>query len=229
MNCPHCSSETVAAASFCHACGVSLSDQEDVRIATSDSLLDTAEKTPAAIRDTRTDPRERLRPKSAPLEGDEQEIWNGGYARRATIPMAIGLGAVSLLILIGCLVLGTTLTGWGIAAAVVTVCWIGLLLRLVYLQLSVHYYLTNERLIHEHGLFHRVTHRIDVITIDDVTYEQRLIQRPLGVGKIRVTSGERLDPEIVMIGIENVKEVADLIDNARRNERERRGLHIETV
>lgn len=230
MNCPNCGCDTIESASFCHECGVSVLEQEDVKIAACDSLLDTVEGARPAQTETLETPRERLsRGTESEDSQEERDLWEGGYSGRAMIPHAIALGLLMLLALIGCIAMGATAKGWGIAAALVVVGWIGLLLRFVYLRLSVNYTLTNQRLIHEHGIFHRVTHRIDVITIDDVTFEQSLIQRFLGVGRIRVTSGERQTPELTMRGIDNVDDLADRIDNARRIERERRGLHIENV
>jgi hypothetical protein len=74
-----------------------------------------------------------------------------------------------------------------------------------------------------------VTDRIEVIDIDDVTYEQGLVQRMLGVGTIRIASSDRTHPELVLSGIDGVQQVADTIDDIRRKERRKRGLHIESI
>ena len=95
--------------------------------------------------------------------------------------------------------------------------------------MSVHYQLTTQRFIHKSGILKRVTDRIEVIDIDDVTYEQGIVQRMLGVGKIRITSSDRSHPELVLSGINDVATIADLIDDTRRAERRRRGVHIETI
>ncbi len=75
----------------------------------------------------------------------------------------------------------------------------------------------------------RVTDRIEVIDIDDVTYEQGIVQRMLGVGTIRMSSSDRSHPELVLSGIDGVERVADMIDDIRRKERRKRGLHIEAI
>jgi membrane protein YdbS with pleckstrin-like domain len=107
--------------------------------------------------------------------------------------------------------------------------WIFLLLRLIYLQLSVHYTLTSQRFIHERGLLWRQQDRIETIDVDDVTVQQGPVQRMLGIGTVRITSSDRTTPEFMIVGIENVRQVAAMIDETRRAERRKRGVHIESV
>ena len=65
--------------------------------------------------------------------------------------------------------------------------------------------LTNQRFIHESGILRRVSDRIEVLDIDDITFEQGIIERLVGVGTIRVMSSDRSHPELLMYGIENVR------------------------
>jgi hypothetical protein len=55
------------------------------------------------------------------------------------------------------------------------------------------------------------------------------VERIFGLGTVRITSSDQSHPELSLPGIENVQIVAGLIDDARRNERRRRGLYIESV
>ena len=107
--------------------------------------------------------------------------------------------------------------------------WIGLVLRLLYLQLSLHYYLTSQRFIHERGLLWRDVDRIETIDIDDVAVKQGPVERMLGIGSILLRSSDASTPEYNIQGIEDVRRVATLIDEARRKERRRRGMYIESV
>jgi len=109
------------------------------------------------------------------------------------------------------------------------VLWIFLGVAFAYKKLSVHYELTTQRFIHKSGILKRVTDRIEVIDIDDVTYEQGIVQRMLGVGTIRINSSDRTHPVLVLSGIDGVQGVADTIDDVRRKERRKRGLHIESI
>ena len=94
---------------------------------------------------------------------------------------------------------------------------------------ALRYRLTTQRFIHEHGVLTRDIDRIEVIDIDDVSYRQTLIDRMVGVGTIRIESGDRSHPELVLRGIDDVQRVSDMIDAARREERVRRGIHIATA
>jgi uncharacterized membrane protein YdbT with pleckstrin-like domain len=114
-------------------------------------------------------------------------------------------------------------------AIFVAVVWLGLGLVLVYRKLDVHYTLTSQRFVHKKGILKRVTDRIEVIDIDDVTFEQGIIQRMLGVGTVRLTSSDRSHPELALRGIDEVQRISGLIDDVRRRERRKRGLHIEAI
>ena len=96
-------------------------------------------------------------------------------------------------------------------------------------RMSVHYRLTNQRFVHESGILRRVTDRIELIDIDDITFEQGVIDRMVGVGVIRVSSSDRTHPELVLTGIDDVVRVAGLIDETFRAERRRRGLFVEHI
>jgi uncharacterized membrane protein YdbT with pleckstrin-like domain len=116
---------------------------------------------------------------------------------------------------------------WTMLAAVVIFAILGIVL--LFRRLNIHYELTSQRFIHKTGILKQVTDRIEVIDIDDVSFEQGLVQRMLGVGTIKITSSDRSHPELLMRGIDDVQQVAGMIDDVRRQERRRRGLHIETI
>ena len=118
---------------------------------------------------------------------------------------------------------------WKIVLLVLAVLWVGLVLMYFYRKLNVRYQLTTQRFIHRSGILTRVSNRIEVIDIDDVTYHQGLIERMFNVGSVQLVSSDRTHPELWLRGIDNVKEVADQIDDLRRKERRRRGLHIESI
>ena len=95
--------------------------------------------------------------------------------------------------------------------------------------MNIGYRLTTQRFFHSTGVLTRTTDRIEVIEMDDVTYTQGIFERMFGVGTIKVTSSDPTHPVLVMPGIDNVQQVAEVIDKARRKEITRRGLRIHAV
>ena len=160
----------------------------------------------------------------------EEDLWEGRYSPRAMIGKWVLAGFITVVLLIVIFFIGVD-KGW-LWMTWLVICvlmWGGFAMQLAYRKFTYKYYLTTQRFIHESGLLKRVTDRIEVIDIDDVSFEQRIVERILGVGTIRITSSDRSHPELYLRGIEKVKDVAGQIDDIRRKERRRRGLHIESV
>jgi len=210
MKCKQCGAEVVEGAAFCQSCGA--------------ALAATAALPPS--------PRERFSPAAAggaDPDDPEEALWEGRFSKLAMIGAWISAAAFSVALLIAGAFFDFSNTAWLITALVIAIVWIVLLLRLIYLQLSIKYSMTNQRLIHEHGLLWRQTDRIEAIDIDDVTVNQGPIERMLGIGTVRIVSSDQSTPQFSLVGIEDVRQVATLIDEARRKERRKRGVHIETV
>ncbi len=241
MRCPACGAETVGEALFCHQCGGRL---EDPQVNRSSDWPDTAEldgdkpaelgaaKEIPAGRPSAPSPAERLRApadRAAAEEDREEELWEGGYSPRAMAANWLLSGVVTLMLVVIWAWKVRNGLAWAGLAVGLLLLWLVQLLLLAYRRMSVHYELTNQRLVHQKGILRRVTDRVELIDVDDITFEQGLIDRLTGVGTIRVISSDRTHPELLLQGIESVREVAGVIDDARRAERRRRGLHIETV
>jgi membrane protein YdbS with pleckstrin-like domain len=164
-----------------------------------------------------------------PDPGDEAEIelWSGGFSPKAMIGTWLGMGIVS----VGLLVLPFFIEQLSFPAAILMILavWAFGGLRYAWRRLGVHYQLTTQRFIHQMGVVTRRTDRIEVIDIDDVSFTQGPVQRMFGVGTIVLTGSDRTHPTLSMIGIADVKEVAGLIDDTRRKERRKRSLHIESI
>jgi membrane protein YdbS with pleckstrin-like domain len=216
MKCKSCGTETPEEAVFCPKCGERLRDES-----------------PAAQDDAAPSPAERFRSgvgqDNPDDDDDEQELWEGGYSSKAMIGSWIGAGAITVVGVIAAFMLPWGWYNWLGLLVLVIVLWGGLACLLFYRQWSVHYQLTGQRFIHRTGILKRTTDRIEVIDIDDVTFEQGLVERMVGVGTIRISSSDRTHPELVLLGIDDVQRIADTIDDVRRKERRRRGLHIESI
>lgn len=220
MRCPACGMRVLDDAAYCHQCGASLELDAPVE------GEGEGEGAAAAIR-------QRIAGRAAstdlPEDDVEKELWQGTFSWKGMI----GEMATSLLLTLGAAVFAIFFspnqqTSLGIGGAVLLV-WIGLALLLFYRKISIRYHVTSQRLVHKMGFFFRITDRIEMIDVDDVRLTEGLVERMFGTGTIYLRSSDRSHPELRLRGIDNAREVARLIDNARRKERIRRGLHIESV
>jgi membrane protein YdbS with pleckstrin-like domain len=232
MTCKQCGAEVPAQAAFCPQCGA--------RQTTADSTADSGPAVRAAQRLT------GARPAAAGNQPAEQELWSGTYSPKAMIGPAIGATLLTVLGLVAVVLSGGSPTTWMVLGIGALLVWGVLGLATLYRRLSVRYQLTTYRLFHEKGLLSRTRDRIEVIDIDDVTLTQGLIERMLDLGTIHIISSDESlkrekertagdsggairDSDFQMPGIEDARRIADLIDNTRRTERNRRGVFLENV
>jgi hypothetical protein len=159
----------------------------------------------------------------------EEELWQGTYSPKAMAPALVGTALLTMIIVIVWIIYRESITWQWLPLAGIAAIWLLVGGQLAYRIFSVRYRLTNQRFFHEKGILRRVVDRIEVIDMDDITYIQTILDRMLNIGTIRVTSSDRTHPEIVLRGIDGVKDVAAKVDAARRAERIRRGLHIEQI
>jgi membrane protein YdbS with pleckstrin-like domain len=217
MKCNQCGAEAPPQAMFCPQCGAQLTS----------ASADDAPSVGAA----------KIRPSGPPgtaHDVSEQELWSGAYSPKA---MAGAFICVTVLLIAGLVVAYLTwpdaMLSVGIAALLVFI-YLGILSS--YRRMSVHYRLTNQRLLREMGVLTRTDDRVLVVDIDDIKVEQGFLERMFDLGTIILdvrddsTKEERKDEEgrgvLKMLGIENPRHVADLIDEARRAERSRRGVYM---
>ena len=209
MKCNDCGEQVPADAAFCPKCGV------QVRAASRPAAP--AERTGAA----------KVRP-ATKADTPEEELWSGRYSPQAMTGSFIGAGLLFVAAMIGASFIGPL--GWmGVTiGAVVVFGYLGLLL--VYRRLSTHYRLTTQRLLRDRGVLSRTGDHLLVVNIDDVTVTQGLFERMFNVGTIILHTKDKTTEQegegvMTMIGIENPRRVADMIDEVRRTERNRRGLY----
>jgi membrane protein YdbS with pleckstrin-like domain len=240
MKCPACGADVVETAVFCHKCGERLGAKNAAQapaldVADSATLpADALGQSPSdAAADPNATPADKFKQVAASYQGganeSEKALWKGGYSPKAMI----GGWAASLLITVVLLILAIWAqfgsVAWIAVVVVILASWLYVLLVLAYRKVTVRYELTSQRFIHQRGFLRHVTDRIEVIDIDDITFTQGPVERMVGVGTIILLSSDRTSPSLTMRGIDNVKQVADLIDDTRRGERRRRGLHIEQI
>jgi len=237
MHCPSCGVEVFEQAVYCHKCGKRL-DLESQQFPplpgeqidpAADQLPDetpnAAAEPPSALADSLQG---SVADRQGPDEQPERELWQGGYSSKAMLGAWVLSGLITLVLLI----LGIYFPRqwvWLCIVVAVLALWAYQMLKLLYRRLNVRYTLTTLRFVHETGVLRRVTDRIEVIDMDDISVDQKILERMVGVGTIRISSSDTTHPTLVMPGIEHVQEVGTLIDETRRKERHRRGLHIESI
>jgi membrane protein YdbS with pleckstrin-like domain len=222
MQCPQCQTEVVSEAIFCHKCGERLDDNKTT-VSHSTAGSETTDLSLAKFNSVASS---RMNSKDEP----ESDLWRGSYSPRAMIGNWISAGIFFIALVVIDLVWLRQSKPWFwllILASILPAAYA--LMILCYRKISVHYLLTNHSFVHESGVLRRVTNRIEVIDIDDVSFEQSLVERLFGIGTIRIFSTDHTTPELLLKGIENVANTANLIDNTRRAERRKRGLHIENI
>ncbi|MCI0492982.1 MAG: PH domain-containing protein [Planctomycetes bacterium] len=215
MQCNECDQDLPKGAAFCPQCGARIGSEAEFPY-----NLNLANQAGA----------QRLKPgreRSAGNQPPEEELWSGTYSAKAMVGPAIGAAILTVLGMVGASIAGPA--GWAAVGIGSLLVWGGLALLLMYRRLTVRYRLTTYRFFHETGLLSRTRNRIEVIDINDVTLSQGLIERMLNVGTVFVQSSDVTHPQINLPGIEGVKYVADLIDDTRRAERQRRGLFMENI
>ncbi|MEX2113332.1 MAG: PH domain-containing protein, partial [Pirellulales bacterium] len=160
------------------------------------------------------------------VDTPEETLWEGSFSPKAMIGSAVLAGVISITLLVAVFLVAN---GWLqlLLLAVIGVLWILVAIRLAVRRLGISYRLTNHMFYHRHGVLTRVTDRIELIEVHDVTYEQGLFDRLVNVGRIKIASSDRTDPIFFVRGVEQVETVAQLIDKARRNEQVRRGRRID--
>jgi membrane protein YdbS with pleckstrin-like domain len=211
MLCPSCQADAPADAAFCPKCGQRLAGAP-ANPAAAPAEATAADKFRAAL------------PAGQPHPEPEHDLWHGTYSAKAMY----GKFVAGVLITLAGIVVAILVApfGWIAAVVVIPLVWVLLLLTLLSRRLGVEYRLTTQRFLHKRGLLRRVSDQILLVDVDDVTYEQGPIERLLNVGTITIHSNDPSDPKLRLAPVNDVQRIADLIDNARREERRKRAIYM---
>lgn len=86
---------------------------------------------------------------------------------------------------------------------------------------AIRWVLTSERLRVVRGLLNRATEEVELTRVRDVSFEQSLAQRALGIGTVTVVGTDATAPTIVLHDVEEPEQVKELIRQAVRDQRRR--------
>jgi len=160
---------------------------------------------------------------------DSQTLWEGRFDGRGMIGRAL----LSALVTLGLIVLSIAWPWlgrhWLVVLGIVVLLWVYQYLVYVVRHYGHRYRLTPQTFVHESGILVRSSSPIEIIAIDDISFQQTIFERVLGVGTIRIVSGDRTDPKLELHGIRDVAAAFATIDQARRAERRRRAVRVDNV
>ena len=222
MKCQVCNAETAAESVFCPKCGAKLQDPA-AGFEETDSSAPQAVASSASSSFSTSGSSSSSRTRDVP----EETLWEGSYSPKAMLGTIVLCVLLSIGLLVVALVFSTSAALTWVLLAGIVVVWLVAAVRLGANRLGRSYKLTNQMFYHREGVLNRRTDRIELIEVHDVTWEQGLFERIVGVGTITITSADRTDPKLPIRGIENVESVASQIDKARRSEQVRRGRRID--
>ncbi len=152
----------------------------------------------------------------------EKDLWSG----RPRWPHF--LTATPLVIVVILLVAAAFVDGWYwfvLAAAGVTCAWA---VRIAIRIWALGYRLTTERMFTERGIISRTIDQIELIRVDDIRVRQTLIDRVFGLGSVDVLSTDFTDRAIIIEGIRDAHQVAEMIRSHMRSARQH-SLFIESL
>jgi uncharacterized membrane protein YdbT with pleckstrin-like domain len=86
---------------------------------------------------------------------------------------------------------------------------------------AIRWELTTERLRVIRGILNRSTDEVELTRVRDVSYEQSLTQRALGIGNVVVVSVDATAPMLVLHDVAEPEQVKEHIRQAVREQRQR--------
>ena len=99
-----------------------------------------------------------------------------------------------------------------------------LIYRYVYLR-RIRYYIGDEQLICEHGIFHRTVNYMELYRIVDFYEHQNFMQQLLSLKSVTIFSMDKQTPRLELQGITNSKDVVSIIRAGVEFNKQRKGIY----
>jgi len=171
--------------------------------------------------------------KSEGVEGEET-VWEGRYSMKNFI------GRIVYRVLLTIAWIALAVYTWGydhgelliitvLAGIALFLLWVTLIYRIIHARFGHYYRLTTKRLFVSTGLYRRRRDQVELIKVNDVFTEQKLIERWLSVGKVVVKSSEPSYPTSLLLGVDDPKEVMNIVWHYARAERDHRSVMVDRV
>jgi membrane protein YdbS with pleckstrin-like domain len=169
--------------------------------------------------------------------GGERELWQGRPSAKALVgtitTAALFSAAVSVGVYLAYSPLLTWLAGgspqlgrdiarnrdtvWLAAVGLVVLLVGGRLVKLAWRVAklkSFRYRITNQRMVIESGIFSRSIEEIDMRTVEDLQFQQSVLERLLGIGDITVIASDRTQAQTRLLGLPRPRELRELLRNS---------------
>jgi membrane protein YdbS with pleckstrin-like domain len=167
------------------------------------------------------------------VEGEET-VWEDSYSMRNFI------GRLVLRVVLTIAWLGLALETWAnghrnlapvsvVTGLVLLALWLVLLVRMAQARYGHFYRLTNRRLFVSTGLLRRRRDQMELLSVKDVYTRQTFLERTLSLGTVVVVSSEKELPVFYITGVQDPKQVMDLIWHHARAERDIRSAKVQEV
>ena len=150
-------------------------------------------------------------PPAKPVEEDEVVYFEGRpvlRADQAKAAMFLILGVVLIALPVLASVFEWTFWRWWMTAIAVGLAVLAIVLPWLVTR-TTRYRITNYRIDFERGI---VTKRIDTLElwhVDDISFEQGLLDRIMNVGSIKILSDDRTTPKLDLHGLPNPRAIFD--------------------
>ncbi len=76
---------------------------------------------------------------------------------------------------------------------------------------SHHYRVSTQRIVVESGALSKRIDEVDMRTVEDIEFQQRFLERLLGIGQIAIVAADKKMSRFRLLGIEKPREVRELI------------------
>jgi uncharacterized membrane protein YdbT with pleckstrin-like domain len=145
------------------------------------------------------------------LRANENELYAGRPSWRALLTFYAGGVGLAVVVL---LILGLLAGEWGLAAAIATAL-VALTLVIGYLRrVSTKYLITSQRLRISRGIVRRHVQETRLERVQNVNYQQSMLDRVLGVGTVDFDTAGSDDSEFRFEWVDGPEQVVSAVDHA---------------
>ncbi len=116
----------------------------------------------------------------------------------------------------------------GLGALLLTIITLGFAYLVFYFRRGgIKYRITTQRIVVDSGIFSKKMDQIDLYRVNDFQVDRPFSQRVLGTGNIRITTFDKLNPEVVMHGVKgDVVVLYEKIRAASEAAKQARGVRV---